>query len=93
MYQLLRAAVASILDWLRWLYSCAGYMAAQPSVLADYVRTRHRRAYPDMDFVGDEIAGVVVVVNTELIIHREVAASCRGLHAAVVPSGYQWLPH
>ena len=44
-----------------------------------------------MDFARDEIAGVVV--NTELIIHRDVAASCRGLHAAVVPSGYQWLPH
>ena len=65
--------------------------AVQLSVLADYVRTRHRRAYPDMDFARDEIAGVVV--NTELIIHRDVAASCRGLHAAVVPSGYQWLPH
>ena len=59
------------------------------SFLADCVRTRHRRAYPDMDFVRDEIAGVVD--NTELIIHRGGATSCRGLHAAVVPSGYQWL--
>ncbi len=47
------------------------------SFLADCVRTRHRRAYPYMDFVRDEIAGVEA--STELIIHRNVATSGNGL--------------
>ena len=60
-------------------------MAVWLAVLADYVRTRHRRAHHDMDFARDEIAGVAV--STELIVHRDGAARWRGLHAAVVPSG------
>ena len=48
------------------------------SFLTDCVCTRHRRAYPYMDFARDEIAGVEA--NTELVIHRNVATSGHGLH-------------
>ena len=61
--------------------------AVQLSVLDDYVRTRHRRAYPDMDFARDEIAGVEA--NTELIIHRNVATSGHGLHECLSANSLQ----